>query len=133
MENLALYKDWLDNEEKIAPLILQLKPLLEIRHAIEAKDPRLGLMRDDRTVPGEVAPPQLSSAALLKLRPTTQLVGSHEPLKGDPSRSVPSMEDFERLIAKRKAKNKKTHERQKKKKNVEKMEDDPPPSDDKPT
>lgn len=114
MDNLALYKDWLANEEAIAGLLATLKPLLERRHAFEEKDPRLGLLRDDRVAPGETAPPPLpTSAQLLNLRPTTLLKGSGAPLQGLPDRQVPTIEEFQKLVEKKKAKNRKTHEKQK--------------------
>jgi len=114
MDNLALYKDWLANEEEIAALLETLKPLLERRHSFEEKDPRLGLLRDDRIAPGEAAPPPLpTSAQLLGIRPTTLLKGSHEPLQGHPDRPVPTIEEFQKLVEKKKAKNRKTHEKQK--------------------
>jgi len=127
MEKLALYEEWLSNEKKIAELLLTLQPLLENRHQMEEKDPRLGLLRDDRVAPGE-APPPKTSADLLGVRPTTMMLGSGEPLRGDPHRPVPTMEDFQRLVEKKRAKNKKTHDRQKRKKAVEKSAE-PPPSE----
>jgi len=114
MDNLALYKEWLSNEEEIAALLLQLEPLLARRHSFEEKDPRLGLLRDNRVVPGETAPPPLpTSAQLLHLRPTTLMKGSGAPLQGLPAREVPTIEEFQKLVEKKKLKNRKTHEKQK--------------------
>lgn len=131
MENLSLYKDWLSNEEEILAVLKTLEPLLAKRHAFEEKDPRLGLLRDDRVAPGEPAPPPLpTSAQLLNLRPTTLLLGSHAPLQGLPDRQVPTIEEFQKLVEKKKAKNRKTHEKQKAKRKQSKKsveEDDKNP------
>jgi len=114
MDNLALYKEWLANEEQILALLQQLEPLLAKRHAFEEKDPRLGLLRDDRVAPGEGAPPPLkTSAQLLNLRPATLLRDTGGPVQGLPDRQVPTIEEFQKLVDKKKAKNRKTHEKQK--------------------
>jgi len=115
MDNLALYKEWLANEEQILALLQQLKPHLEKRHAFEEKDPRLGLLRDDRVAPGEALPPLPTSAQLLNLRPATLLRDTHGPVQGLPDRPVPTIEEFQKFVDKKKAKNRKTHEKQKEK------------------
>jgi hypothetical protein len=134
MEHLELYAKWLENEREILPLVEKLRPLLEERHRLEAEDPRLGLLRDDRTVPGEQAPPRLeSSAGLLgDLRASTLMVGTRQPLVGQPDRPVPSKGDAMKQLTKA-AKNRKKHlkEREKKKaKKAEEAEKGKPPSED---
>jgi len=122
MERIDLYRAWLLNEEKILGLLETLKPLLEARHKFEEEVPGLGLLRDSRTVPGE-EPPKLSRGGETTPRKATLLQGSGVPLEGDPERGVPSMEEFNRLVLKRKALNKKKHEKAKlKKKNAPKSE-----------
>lgn len=120
MEKLELYKAWLANEEEIAALLEQLKPLLEKRHAFEETVPELGLLRDQRTVPGE-EPPRLTRREEGP-RQATLLVGSRIPLEGDPQRKVPTIEEFEKLAMKRKIANKKKHDKAKEKKKAKKMD-----------
>lgn len=122
MEHLDLYAEWLDNEREILPLVEKLKPLLEKRHALEAKDPRLGLLRDDRSVPGEPAPPKpaYGSAELLGVRPTTLMAGTHVPLVGLPDRPMPTEGAALKAMTKA-AKNRKKHEKEKARKKAKKV------------
>jgi hypothetical protein len=123
MEHLDLYAEWLENEREILPLVEKLKPLLEKRHALEAKDPRLGALRDERSVPGEPAPPKLrGSAELLGNRPTTLMAGSHEPLVGLPDRPVPSEGQALKALTKA-AKNRKKHQKEKARKKAKKEDE----------
>lgn len=122
MEQLDLYAEWLENEREILPLLAKLKPLLEKRHALEKADPRLGLLRDSRELPGEPAPPKLQgSAELLGVRPTTLLVGSHEPLVGQPDRPIPGKDGALKAMTKA-ARNRKKHEKEKARKKAKKAE-----------
>ena len=127
MEELENFRAWLSNEEEIAKILLQLAPLLEKRHDFEKEVPELGLLRGTRTVPGE-EPPKLTRREETP-RQSTLLVGSRSPLEGDKERKVPTIVEFNKLVAQKKAANRKKHEKAKKKKKAknEKMEEDPPP------
>jgi hypothetical protein len=123
MEQLELYEKWLANEREILPLVEKLLPLLDTRHSLEAKDPRLGLLRDRRTYPGEPAPPKMSSVELLGLRPTTLMVGTGEPLVGLPDRQLPTQDRALKAMTKA-AKNKKKHEKEKARKKAKKAKEE---------
>lgn len=133
MERLDLYAEWLANERELLPLLEKIRPLLEKRHQLEAQDPKLGLLREDRTFPGEAPPPKLAGADHQVARAATKFVGTNESLVGLPDRPVPSPEEAQRKLA-RAAKNKRKHEKEKEKKRNRKpgaakevaMEEDPP-------
>jgi len=133
MEKLDLYATWLENEKELLPLLEKIRPLLERRHALELQDPKLGLLREDRTLPGELPPPKLVGASLLGARAATLMVGTHVPLVGDPDRPVPGEGSALRALA-RAAKNRKKHDKEKARKKAKKapeapkhnMEEDPP-------
>jgi len=117
MEDLGLLEEWLANEKELRPLLEKMRPLLEKRLELEAKEPQLALLRSKKELlPSEAPSPLISSFPLQDSRPVVLLSGSREPLVGLPDRPVPGMAEFERLVKKRKAQNRKKHEKEKKKK-----------------
>jgi len=127
MERLELYTAWLENEKELMPLLEKIRPLLEKRHLLEEQDPKLGLLREDRTLPGEAPPPKLVGADLLGARAATKFVGTNVSLVGEPDRPVPSRESAEHKLAKA-ARNKRKHEKEKAKRKEKKA---PEPQKDK--
>jgi len=133
MKRLELYEEWIANEKELLPLLEKIRPLLEKRHKLEAEDPKLGLLREDRTLPGELPPPKLVGADHLVARSATQFAGTRVPLVGEPDRPVPTIAEAQKKIT-RAAKNKRKHEKEKEKKKKQKpqtvekeaMEEDPP-------
>lgn len=119
MERLELYAEWLENEKELLPLLEKIRPLLERRHELEAKDPKLGLLREDRTLPGETPPPKVVGADLVVARAATMFAGTREALVGDAERLVPSAEAAMKKLT-RAAKNKKKHEKEKARKKAKK-------------
>lgn len=132
MERLDLYAEWLDNEKELLPLLEKIRPLLEKRHLLEEKDPKLGLLREERTLPGEVPPPKLVGKDHEVARGATKFAGTNVSLVGLPDRQVPTKTDAEKKLAKA-AKNKRKHEKEKEKRRnkkapaVEKSEMDEDP------
>jgi len=117
MEDLGLLEEWLENEKKLRPLLEQMRPLLERRLELEAKEPQLALLRSRKELlPSEASPSKISTFPIPDSRPVVLFSGSKEPLQGLPDRPVPGMQEFERLVARRKAQNRKKHEKEKKKK-----------------
>lgn len=116
MEELDLVQSWLENEKELRPLLEKLRPLLEERARLEEKDPRLLLLRSSKKelLPSEFehilapAPPPSSSSA-------TVLRDTGAPIVGLPSRPVPDMEKFQKMVQKKRVQNRKKHEKEKKK------------------
>jgi len=139
MEHLENYEAWVRNEKELLPLLEKIRPLLEERYRLEALEPKLGLLRGDRTLPGELPPPKLAEKDLIVVRAATKFVGTNESLVGDPDRPVPTKDEALRKLA-RAAKNKKRHEKEKANKkakrateppkdNMEVVAEKPPPSE----
>lgn len=114
MERIELYQEWLANEVEIAKLLEALAPLLERRHTFESEVPELGLLRDQRTVPGE-EPPKLARQTGGS-KSGTLLLGTRVPLVGDAERKVPTIEDFQRVVESKRKSNRRKHEKAKAKK-----------------
>lgn len=117
MEELGPLEEWLENEKKLRPLLEQMRPLLEKRLELEGANPLLAALRNPKELlPTEAPSSSTSSLPPLDRRPATMLLDNRLPLLGEPARPVPTMEDYKRLVDKRKRANRKKHEKEKRKK-----------------
>jgi hypothetical protein len=114
-EELGLMEAWLENEREMEPLLEKLMPLMKKRLELEKALPSLVALRDPLStglpVPKKTTFPQVIGPPPSK---NTILVDTGEPLRGDPPRQVPKMEEFQRIVDKRTKANKRKRENEKK-------------------